>query len=650
MKRFYLVCFLLLISLPKLFSQEQVISGVITDSLLTPIAWANVIANPSAQNGEMKFAVSDEKGRFRLSLKKNENYAIAVKCLGYSAYTFEYKPTTKKQNFNIVLKQSNELLNEVVVMDQPVVAKEDTITYHVTAYTTGEERKLKEVLKKLPGVEVKKNGEVTVQGKKVNKMLVEGKKFFGGGTKLAVENIPADAVNQVEVLKNYSETSFMKGLSGEGQTAMNIKLKKDKKNFVFGDVEAGKGNHEYYRGNANLFYYSPQRTFGLIGDANNSGKSSFSPEDHVAFEGGIDNIMRHYNSFSSIQESNLYSFLIPTNSMELDNYFCGINTSMPISHKLKMSGYAIYSGKKINTLHENNNQYYFDGYNYSEQINSAKETIHNSGLGQLIFDYTPSLSERIEFITKINLKEDHTDNSTVNSIENLMYNFTTLEKPRVFNLNQSVNWEKKFSKKFSSSLLFNYRFYNNKAINNWETNKAIFINLIDLAPDPVYDISQINDKQYHQLGLINKQYFILSNLSHLIVTIGNHFKYSTLSSNNFQTYNESQINDFSDFGFNNSLRYKLNDLFLGFHLKFKKKISTVKAGAHGHYVREEIAQETDKIKNNFYILPDFKIKLSFSDVENLSFRYSIKKNLPDEKNYLNRYLIESYNSVFLGNP
>ena len=92
----------------------------------------------------------------------------------------------------------------------PVTVKGDTTTFKTEKFITGEERKLKNVLKKLPGVEVDKKGNVTVQGKKVTKMLVDNKKFFGGNSKLAVENIPANAVGDIEVIDNYNEVAFLK--------------------------------------------------------------------------------------------------------------------------------------------------------------------------------------------------------------------------------------------------------------------------------------------------------------------------------------------------------------------------------------------------------------------------------------------------------
>src|SRR5699024_12843199 len=94
-----------------------------------------------------------------------------------------------------------------------IVVREDTITYRIDKFITGDERKLRDVLKKLPGVEGDREGNVTVNGKKVDKLMVDGQDFFGGDTKLGVNHIPADAVDEVEAIKNYNEDGIWKALS-----------------------------------------------------------------------------------------------------------------------------------------------------------------------------------------------------------------------------------------------------------------------------------------------------------------------------------------------------------------------------------------------------------------------------------------------------
>ena len=105
---------------------------------------------------------------------------------------------------------------------------------------------MREILDKLPAIDVDRDGNVTVKGKKVTRFLVEGELFFTGSTKLGVNNIPANVVDMVEVYENYNDIGLLKGLEESDDLAINIKLKEDKKQFVFGDIGAAVGHKERY--------------------------------------------------------------------------------------------------------------------------------------------------------------------------------------------------------------------------------------------------------------------------------------------------------------------------------------------------------------------------------------------------------------------
>ena len=158
------------------------------------------------------YNITNDKGKFALNLKPNTEYLIKAGYIGYAP--FEKKITTGNQNISleIVLKENNEIEAVEIAKEMPVTIKGDTIIYNSDSFTNGTERKLEDVLKKLPGVEVTKDGEIQVEGKTSQKIMVDGKDFFDGDTKLAVKNIPADAVDKVQVLRNYNEVSNLKGV------------------------------------------------------------------------------------------------------------------------------------------------------------------------------------------------------------------------------------------------------------------------------------------------------------------------------------------------------------------------------------------------------------------------------------------------------
>ena len=189
--------------------------------------------------------------------------------------------------------QYDNALDEVeLTYEMPVSIKGDTLVYNADSFKDGTERKLEDVLKKLPGVEVNDDGEIEVEGKVVSKVMVDGKDFFDGDTKLATKNIPSNAVDKVQVLKNYSEVNQLRGVTNnQDNIALNIKLKEGKKNFWFGNVTAGSGGSSddegLYLVQPKLFYYSPKYSVNLIGDLNNIGEVAFTRRDYFNFSGGF---------------------------------------------------------------------------------------------------------------------------------------------------------------------------------------------------------------------------------------------------------------------------------------------------------------------------------------------------------------------------
>src|SRR5690606_13802526 len=108
-------------------------------------------------------------------------------------------------------------------------------------------------------------------GKRITTVLVEGDKFFNGSTLLAIENIPANAVKELEFIDDYSESSLLKDLENSDKTVLNLKLKDDKKHFYFGDLEFKYGNQNFYNVNPSLFKYTKMHKYAIIGSANNLG-------------------------------------------------------------------------------------------------------------------------------------------------------------------------------------------------------------------------------------------------------------------------------------------------------------------------------------------------------------------------------------------
>jgi len=209
----------------------------VKDSIGQPLELANVIAINQATKTLQSYGITDQLGSYTLSLSKNATYSVQVSYIGMKTFTEEVSTLDSDISKDFVLQTDNALEAVELTYEMPVTIKGDTLIYNADAFKNGSERKLEDVLEKLPGVEINEDGQIEVEGNVVNKLMVNGKDFFDGDTKLATKNIPSNAVDKVEVLRNFSEVGQLRRVTNnQDNVAINIKLKEGKENFWFGNV------------------------------------------------------------------------------------------------------------------------------------------------------------------------------------------------------------------------------------------------------------------------------------------------------------------------------------------------------------------------------------------------------------------------------
>jgi len=631
-------------------SQTHEITGVVKDSITGDILpYSNILAKPLSQHLDMAFAITDEQGRYKLVVQKNESYTVTVSYLGFQPIHYDIK-LDENITKNIQLKPSNNQLDEVIVIQQlPVEVKQDTIIYDTKMFTTGTERKLKQVLKKLPGLEVDKKGIVTVLGKKVDKLLVDGKTFFGGGTKLGVENIPADAVDVVEILDNYNEVAFLKGISGSDKMAMNIKLKKDKKRFAFGDLEVGTGNEKHYLVHPNLFYYSPKTNINFIADINDIGIKSFTVKDYLNFEGGIGKLFSDPSSYFKLSNNDFANFLENQDFIASQNKFGAINITQTISEKVDISSYAIFSNTKTKTRNETVNQFIAQDSQTTENRLSKGVADNSFIMAKLTLDYIPSINDDVSYSGFFKSSNNNNENSIETVTPILTNNINTLINADAITIKQNAEWHKKISRKHTTSFTVNYHYDKSEPTSNWLTNEPILQGLIPLLDDSEFNINQVKELQINNLDFLLKHYWVLNNSNHIYTTIGNNFLSENYKTDEFQQLTNGTINNFNTSDFGNDLAFQINDLYLGVQHKFKAGIVTVKSGISAHYYNWKANQSTKVENSKITWLPDFLTKVDFSKSEHLNFKYNLKSSFADAPNYANQFQLVRYNALSRGN-
>ena len=174
-----------------------------------------------------------------------------------------YEPVERKLNFtkenstlnlgNIYLKVAANNLNEVTVTSSPVQMKKDTVEFSAGAFKTKPNAVAEDLLKKIPGMEVGKDGTIKSQGETVQRVLVNGKRFFGDDPKMATRNLPPDVIDKIQVFDDQSDQAKFTGFDdGNRVKTINITTKKDMRKGAFGRVVAGVGSDNRYDESVNL--------------------------------------------------------------------------------------------------------------------------------------------------------------------------------------------------------------------------------------------------------------------------------------------------------------------------------------------------------------------------------------------------------------
>jgi len=622
-------------------AQKVILKGFVKDSLQNPLLYANVIAKPKDVSKNLQYAITDDEGYYRLELNKIDHLTISISYLGYKTINYEFKASHSTEK-NFILQESSEQLGEIII-EMPVTIRGDTTTYNTDKFVNGSERKLKNVLKKLPGVEVDKKGNVTVLGKRITKMLVNGKKFFGGNSKLAVENIPADAVDNVEVIDNYNEIAFLKIVNDSDKMAMNIQLKEDKKQFVFGDIETGKGTQNFYKTNANLFYYAPKININFIGNNNNTNEKTFTFKDYLNFSGGVNAVFSGNFDFSGQEFS---QFLESEDLLRSRQTFGALNITRTTNSKTDISTYLIFSDTNTSNFIESLNQY----TNFNEKKTNNTKAANLLGIGNFNVEYTPNILEKWHIKTQVKRTNSVKENKIISLINTNSNTISTDRDLRATYINQNIEWHKKQSDKHTFSSVINYVYNKNNNNNFWQTQDTVFTGLIPIEKEQgFYKIYQLKNTKKQNIDAVFKHFWEVNNNNHIYTTIGNKFLSEDFLTEDRQKLDNGTINNFSSNEFGNDLNFRLNDLFLGIHYKFRTGIFTFKQGLYAHKYNWKINQQVNLKINKWAVLPDLLAKLEFTKSKKIQLNYNLKTSFSDASKFANRFYLQSYNSVFKGN-
>ncbi|PWV56999.1 outer membrane beta-barrel protein [Chitinophaga sp. S165] len=627
------------------------VKGTVLDTITgQPVASATITLFKKADSSLVSFTMTDTKGYFQLTSIPNGSYRLLITHVKYHNTARPVVISAGSSDIrlpDVVLYDLSRTLEEVVVNAEspPVTLLGDTIQYNAGSFRTQANASVEQLLKKMPGIEIDKDGTVKAQGQKVNRVLVDGKEFFGNDPKLATKNLPADAVDKVQVYDRLSDAAQLTGFDdGNSEKTINLKLKEDKKKGMFGKATAGAGTSDRYEGRFNVNSFKGARQLSALGLANNTNAEGFSFMDLMNFSGELNRMNQSGsgNASFTLNADNPMSALTGSgnNNGIKTIWGGGINYNNIIGKKTDFTSNYFYN--RYNPYQESSlqRQYFLPDSSYFYNQRSTTDNLNNSHRLNLGADIAIDSFHSLKLSSSIGYQEirnkSHSDYETLT------------EDRQLANQGFSNNYSSGHGTNFRNDLLFRKKFHLKgrtlslglqTSLNNSENNGSLlsanqFYNRN--GSQPAYDsINQINsiqgDLKSYTLRAVYTEPLFRHSLLELSLGRSNTssssdkitYDYNQQSSK-FDQLNEALTNNFENtYGYTNA----------GLRLRTKQKKYSLAAGINWQYATLEgsiIAGTKDSVIRKTFtnLLPSLRFKYDFTRHRHLNINYTGITNQP----------------------
>ncbi len=636
-KQILLVCFISF----AVTTFSQVITGNITNIQGENLMSVNVLIKESNQSNLISEYIISKNGKFSITLKSNyQKIFIELNLYGYfkETHIIENPDKNKTYNINFILRKDEiNILEEVIVTakKKSFTIKKDTIKYNVNAYRDGSERKIQDIIKKLPGIEVNTStGEIKYKGKSVETVLLEGDNLFGYNYSLGTKNINVDMVEQVQAIENYSENPLLKGIENGDKVALNLILKKGKIDFS-GNVDLGLGLFETGKQalniNSNILGITKNyKSFATL--AYNNIGINHSPFNYFDFNLNLEQLEEKDFFAQKIILETRFSNTLDNKRVNINNqYFGNYNAIFKINKRLKVKTNLYYINDKITSNQFFKNQYTIQGETFTTTDNTFITKKPKQYRGDLEIKYNSSKTALFEYNLRIRQENIKTPSSIISNNNN---NIKSLLNSEDFYLKQKLL----YTKKISNRKAFQFAVF--QSTNTIPQTYKINPSFVDSGN---FD-SDTQKSEYTKNYLETKITLLGSTL------IDNKYTFSIgeiLNNNKLQSKLLSEILTAGN-GTNN-LKYSKNSTYhLGaYHLNVGKwKFSPSYSLSYLNQELDNRENGTKNNQNNFIFEPSLNIRYRLNSVSFLSAKAGYNKTANVERYlFLNQILINNRTTI-----
>ncbi|MEO0037023.1 MAG: hypothetical protein RIQ59_234 [Bacteroidota bacterium] len=394
------------------YSQKTVtLKGkVIEETTKSPIQSATVYLSNAKDSTVIDYTITDNNGKFEFKIKKiNKPSYLKVAFVSYEDFKLALKNIDIDKDFGTIeLKNAIKSLNEVVFKGQapPIRIKKDTLEFNVSSFKVRPDANVETLLKQLPGVEIDTDGKITVNGKEVNQILVNGKPFFDKDGKVALQNLPSDIVNKVQITDTKTKKEEKTGAAASSNSAsINLTIDEEKNKGFFGKIMGGKGSDGRYESSALINYFKNKRKISVLASSNNINSIGFSMDEVFDNMGG--GRVRNMNTYSDGSFSIDGRRYGGGNGITQSN-IVGINYSDEWTKNTESSLSYFYSGANTKNDNKTTQINFLPSGNFITNSNSSSNEDRYTHNVSSVFEY------KIDSLTSLVIEPNFTKSNTKN--------------------------------------------------------------------------------------------------------------------------------------------------------------------------------------------------------------------------------------------
>lgn len=651
-----LIFFVLLAFTSETVTSQFSVEGKITDTTGVAIPYTTVVISTQKDSTMVGYAITGVDGWFVIEKVATGDYFIQASFMGYANLRKPVKVSGDLNLGTLVLKEKRNELNEVVVEEDaiPVLFKKDTVEYNAGSFKTKKNADVEGLLKRLPGMEVDEDGNVKAHGETVTKVLVDGKEFFGDDPKIATKNIPADAIDKVQVFDKKSEMSEFTGVDDGVRTrTINLKLKEDRKKGYFGDIMGGYGYEDRYKAKLNLNRFSQTAQFTSLVMANNVNEQGFSYQDYFNFMGGISNVLKTGKMSFDPSETGMPINIPGLNNGVANTLAGGINYNQDFGVGTHIISSFFVNNANTDLLRYTNTTNFTDDGNFiSESSEDQNQKLENYRLNFKL-EHEFNSNNLLEFKTTGILSNNVNvgESTEINSFTSTQNTSKNIFKDNGFGANGTadLNFRTRL-KKEGRSINFQGSFY---ILNNDDNRLTDIVNTLNFDSLPLNQSlsqlqDQLNDKKQY-LGTITFTEPVSKRI-YLITEWTSFFQTEQNSKDFFDLIAGAEVkNDFLSNAFTSNFQY--HQLGSKVNYKYKKNLFVLGLDAQASRLIGTTDAEIAGINRSFQtLLPNFYWKNQASMSNRKELRYTTTFSEPSVSQL--QPVINNANplNIYEGNP